>query len=375
MATMADIMRSYGQAYIAKYENDILPSHRRTINDIIRCRTKALGGHVYECPDHHEFDYKYHSCMNRHCPQCQNDQATQWLSNEQQRLINVPYFLVGFTLPEELRPFARSNQKLFYNLLFSESWRAMAKLAQNPKWLGGLIGALGVLHTWTKVMGQHPHVHYLVPAGAVSNDKKTWIRPQKKFFLPVKGKGLSKVFRAMLRDALKQQAPKLFQQIPPSVWRKKWVVHCKPVGNGYAVLKYFVPYIFRVAISNKRIVNLENDQVTFAYKDTHTRQWKTMKLPVFQFIRRFLQHVLPKGFKKVRHFGYLSSRNKQLLSVLQYIFGTVETEPVDQPDPESKVPHCSVCGKPMILIEIVRPGGFDERWEIPQPATHQARAP
>lgn len=362
--TMADILRSYGDAYIKKYENNVLPSHKKTISDIIKCRTEALGGHVYECPDHHEVEYKYHSCYNRHCPQCQNDQATEWLANEQKQLINVPYFLIGFTLPEQLRPFARSNQKLFYTLLFSESWRALSTLARNPKWLGGLIGALAVLHTWTKLMGYHPHIHYLVPAGALSDDKTIWIRPQKKFFLPVIG--LSKVFRAMMRDALRKQAPDLFQQIPPIVWQMRWVVHCKPVGNGHAVLKYFAPYVFRVAISNKRILKLEHDQVTFAYKQSDTKQWKTTTLPVFKFISRFLQHVLPKGFKKVRHFGYLSSRNKQLLSLLQYVFGTVETEPVDEPDPETRVPHCSVCGKSMILIDIVGPGGFDARKPIPE---------
>jgi len=367
MTTMADIMKSYGHHYIAKYANDILPSHQRAIYDIIRCRTEALGGHVYKCPDHNEFDYKYHSCYNRHCPQCQNDQATQWLSNEQKRLLNVPYFLVTFTIPEQLRPVVRSNQQLFYSLLFSESWRALSLLAQNPNWLGGRIGALGVLHTWTKTLMYHPHVHYLLPAGAVNQDQSIWIKPPKKFFLPVKG--LSKVFRAMIRDALKQQAPKLFAQIPPIVWQKRWVVHCKPVGNGKAVLKYFAPYVFRVAISNKRIVKLENHQVTFVYKDTDSKQWLPMTLPVFEFIRRFLQHVLPKGFKKVRHFGLLSSRNKPLLSVLQYVFGMVEAEPIDQPESGSKVPHCSVCGKPMILIGIVPPGGFDDRKKIPAAVT------
>jgi len=360
MIPMADIMRSYGQAYITKYESDILPSHKKVISDIINCRTQALGGHVYECPDHHEVEYKYHSCYNRHCPQCQNNQASAWLANEQKRLFNVPYFLVTFTIPEQLRRFARSNQKLFYKLLFSESWRAMSRLAQNPQWLGGNIGALGVLHTWTKVMDYHPHVHYLAPAGALNDDQSVWIRPRSnKFLLPVKG--LSKVFRGMMRDTLKQLAPDLFRQIPSTVWQKEWVVHCKPVGNGNAA-----PYVFRIAISNKRILKLENDQVTFAYNDPHTRRWKAMTLPVFEFIRRFLQHVLPKGFKKVRHFGYLSSRNKQLLSLLHYVFGTVAIDTITEIETESRLPHCSICGRPMILIEIVRRGGFDVRRPIPE---------
>lgn len=281
MTTMADIMKSYGQLYSAQFEKHILPGHKRTINDIIHCRTEVLGGHVYECPEHHEVKYNYHSCMNRHCPQCQNDQASQWLANEQKRLFNVPYFLIGFTLPQQLRPFARSNQKLFYKLLFAQSWRALSKLARNPKWLGGLIGALAVLHTWTKTMIYHPHLHYLVPAGALNDDKSVWIRPHNKFFLPVSG--LSNVFRAMMRDALREQAPDLFQQIPPIVWRKRWVVHCKAAGSGTAVLKYFAPYLFRVAISNRRIVRRENGRVTFAYKQSHSKQWKTMTLPVFEF--------------------------------------------------------------------------------------------
>lgn len=360
MITMADILRSYGPAYVARYGANMLPSHQRTIDDIVRCRTESLGGHVYKCPEHDQHDYKYHSCMNRHCPQCQNDQATKWLKDERRRLLNVPYFLVTFTVPKELRSLARANQKLFYRLLFSESWRAMSRLAQNPRWLGGLIGALGVLHTWTKAMIFHPHVHYLVPAGGLTENNDIWVRAQDRFFLPVKA--LSRVFRAMLRDALRQAAPELFATIPASVWRynKKWVVHAKAVGDGEAVLKYLAPYVFRVAISNKRIVKLENGRVTFLYKHPDTRRWTPMTIDVFEFIRRFLQHVLPRGLKKVRHFGFLASRSKQLLARLQYALGTVAIEPEPEA-PDARVPHCPVCGKPMILIGIVPPGGFELR--------------
>lgn len=357
MITMADILRAYGPAYLARYGATMPPSHKRVINDIIRCRTEALGGHVYKCPDHDQHDYKFHSCMNRHCPQCQTDQTTKWLHNERRRLLNVPYFLVTFTVPEELRALARSNQKLFYRLLFSESWRAMSTLAKNPRWLGGLIGALGVLHTWTKMMLFHPHVHYLVPAGGLKDDNSVWVRSQDNFFLPVKI--LSSVFRAMLRDALKKEAPELFATIPASVWRysKKWVVHCMPAGDGEAVLKYLAPYVFRVAISNKRIVKLENGQVTFLYKHPDTHRPTPMTLEVFEFIRRFLQHVLPRGFKKVRHFGVLASRSKLLLAKLRYALGAVGDEEPEEP-PEDRAPRCPVCGKRMLLVEIVPPGGF-----------------
>jgi len=358
MISMADILRSYGPAYLARYGSDMLPSHKRVIKDIMRCRTEALGGHVYKCPDHDQHDYKFHSCMNRHCPQCQTDQATKWLHKERKRLLNVPYFLVTFTVPEELRAIARSNQKLFYRLLFSESWRAMSTLAQNPRWVGGLIGALGVLHTWTKMMLFHPHVHYLVPAGGLNDDNSVWLRSQDTFFLPVKA--LSSVFRGMLRDALKQAAPELFATIPASVWRynKKWVVHAKAVGDGEAVLKYLAPYVFRVAISNKRIIKLQNGRVTFLYKHPDTLRWTPMTLDVFEFIRRFLQHVLPRGFKKVRHFGFLASRSTLLLAQLRYALGGVEGEETAEP-PEDRAPRCPVCGKRMLLLEIVPPGGFE----------------
>jgi len=387
---MADILRRYGKAYLAAYGASMPPSHKKAIADIIDCRTIAKGGRVYQCPERHRFEYKYHSCMNRHCPQCQNDQATKWLAKERKRLLNVRYFLITFTLPKELRTFARSNQELFYRLLFSESWRAIQKLAQHPRWRGSKawlkaldkrrnrkIGALGVLQTWTRTLTYHPHVHYLVPAGCVTENPTAWIEAHEKFFLPVPA--LSKLFRAMLRDSLKAEAPELFRQIPKAVWRKAWVVHSKPAGNGDAVLKYFAPYVFRVAISNKRIIKLttcpgKSPEVTFVYKHPETERWTPMTLPVFEFLRRFLQHVLPKGFKKVRHFGFLASRNKQLLALLQYRLGMVELEP-DDDEQDNKAPCCPLCGKPMLLVDILPPGGFDRQSEIHRPTEQQARAP
>ncbi|MFQ6114473.1 MAG: transposase [bacterium] len=296
MPEMADILRRYGHAYRAKYGSRMLPSHKRTIGDIIKCRTRDMGGKVYECPEHHELAYKYHSCMNRSCPKCQNDQAQTWLAKERKRLIAVPYFLLTFTLPKELRNMARSHQRLFYKIMFAVAWQAMKKLACDPRLIGGLLGALAVLHTWGRTLIYHPHIHFLVPAGGLNEDLNTWIPAQKNFFLPVKA--LSKIFRAKMRDSLKAEALELFRQIPNQVWHKDWVVHCKSAGNGQAVLKYFAPYVYRVAISNKRIIKLENDQVTFVSKHPKTKQWKPVTLPVFEFLRRFLQHVLPLGFKK-----------------------------------------------------------------------------
>jgi hypothetical protein len=247
-------------------------------------------------------------------------------------------------------------------------------LAQNPKWLGGRIGALAVLHTWTQTMLFHPHIHYLVPAVAVTKDELIRL-PHKKFFVPVRA--LSPLFRAMVRDALKEQAPEVFTQIPKTVWKKKWVIHCKKAGNGLTVLKYLAPYVFRVAISNKRILKLENDKVTFIYKDRKRKTTRTMVLPVYQFMARFLQHVLPRGFKKIRHYGFLSSRNKLLLARLQYKFGTVDSKPDEMADTQlpdatdehcdqddlddenNNIPLCPVCRKSMALVDIIWRGQID----------------
>jgi hypothetical protein len=353
MLELADIFRRYGPAYRDRYGDRMLPGHHKVMNDIINCRTPALGGQVYECTDCHEVDYSYHSCMNRHCPKCMNDQAQLWLIKEQKRLLPVHYFLLTFTIPQQLRPLARSHQKLFYTLLFHTSYLAMNKLACNPKYVGGQIGCVGVLHTWSRTLSYHPHVHYLVPAGALAEDNSKWIKVQKKFFLPIKE--LSKIFRALFQEALKQADPNLFKSIPKAVWHKDWVVHCRLAGNGYQVLKYFAPYIFRVAISNRRLVKLEQDQVTFRYKNPKTNHWDTMTLPVMEFIHRFLQHIIPQGFKKVRHYGFLSSKNKQLLTLLQYLLGTVELPPEEEPVDKPLVPVCPKCGKEMVFVGIITP--------------------
>ena len=348
MLEMADIFRQYGPAYEAKYKGRMLPSHKRAMDDIVNCRTPALGGQVYECSDCHEQDYSYHSCMNRHCPKCMNDQAEEWLQKQKKSLLPVPYFLVTFPLPAELRKPARSHQKVFYDIAFKASAEAMQKLARDPKYIGGEIGLMGVLHTWKRDLNYHPHIHYLVPAGGISEDHSQWQRVKNDFFLPVKA--LSKIFRAKFRDALKEKAPELFNQVPSQVWRKDWVVHCKPVGSGKEVLKYLAPYVFRVALSNRRLVKLENDQVTFRYKDSKSNNWHFITLPVFKFISQFLQHVLPRGFKKVRHYGFLSSKHKETLALLQYILGTVEDEAEEEPTHEPLRHICPECGKKMIVV-------------------------
>jgi hypothetical protein len=356
---LADIFRQYAPAYRQKYAARLLPSHRQAMRAIERCRTQALGGQVFACPACGEVRYSYHSCRNRNCPKCQHQQTQAWLEVQQGLLLSVPYFLLTFTLPSELRLLASQNQKLIYHLLFRASAQVTQQLARDPRFVGGQIGMLGVLHTWTRNLFYHPHVHYLAPGGGVGSDGLHWLPARKDFFLPVKA--LSKLFRAAFQRALRKTA--LYAEIPPNVWRREWVVHCKGVGNGQAALKYLAPYIHRVAISNRRLVSidhrggLESSQVTFQYRPSDTGQLKSCTLPVEQFIQRFLQHVLPRGFVKVRYFGFFAATLRSRLAALQKsLLPQTEppTEPSDQPTTTqitSWQDHllCPKCGQLMLF--------------------------
>jgi hypothetical protein len=323
---MADIFRLYGPDYIAKYRDRLLPSHRRVIQDVRACRTEALGGHVYRCPQCQEEHYRYHSCKNRHCPKCQNDQTDRWLKQQQNLLLSVPHFMATFTLPQGLRHLARSHQKLIYDLLFQASSQSLQKLAGDPKYVGGILGLIGVLQTWTRDLRYHPHVHYLIPGGGLAPDGRTWLSARHNYLLPEKP--LAKIFRAKFRDLLKRTA--LFDQVPSKVWQQGWVVDILPVGSGEATLKYLAPYIFRVAISNKNILTLKEGQVTFRYRDSQTHTVRTATVKAEEFIRRFLQHVLPRGFQKVRTYGLLNPRQRRLLRIVKEQLQIPSSDPKDR---------------------------------------------
>ncbi len=370
MVEVADIFRRYGPQYRAKYGGKMLPSHRQAMGAIERCRTAALGGHAYTCESCGETQYQYHSCRNRHCPKCQNDKAYQWLEKQQDLLLPVPYFLLTVTLPSELRGVARSHQKQVYDLFFRTSAEAIQKLAGDPRFVGGQIGLVGVLHTWGRNLSYHPHIHFLIPGGGWATDGEIWLPARNNFLLPVKA--LSRIVRAKFRDALRQTP--LFDLVPASVWRQAWVVHCKPVGNGLPALKYLAPYIFRVAISNNRILKMDDGQVTFRYRASDTGKLRTCTLPAEEFIRRFLQHVLPKGFVKVRYYGFLAPGCRQrLASIRQQLDnppagqasdldnGTdaesqTEDHPADDPVPNPTL-LCPSCGQVMQRRLIPRPQG------------------
>jgi predicted RNA-binding Zn-ribbon protein involved in translation (DUF1610 family) len=359
MTTLAEIVHQYGPAYEEKYGDRMLPSHRRTLRDIAHCRAAGLGGHVYQCEDCGATHYQYHSCQNRHCPQCQHQLGEQWLANQQALLLPVPYFMVTFTLPAALHDVARLHQKIMYNILFRISAAALQTLAWDPRYVGGQMGMMGVLHTWGRNLSYHPHVHYLVPAGGLSADGKQWLAARRNFLVPVKA--LSILFRAKFRDALRRTG--LFDQVPPEVWQQDWVVHCKPVGKGVGALKYLAPYIFRVAISNRRILKVSNGNVTFRYRASDTGRWRTCTLTAEAFLRRFLQHVLPKGFVRVRYYGLFSPSLRHQLPLIRLLLaapgGATDTTQEAHANTASvlsgvNVP-CPKCGQPMRWVKRLRP--------------------
>jgi len=350
---LAEVFRQHGPAYKEKYASRMLPSHLRAMSDIENCRTEAMGGHVYQCPECERKGYSYHSCKNRHCPKCQGKSAQEWLEQQDILRLPVPYFLLTFTLPDELREIARRNQKTIYHLLFSTSAAAAQQLAQDPRFVGGQIGLIGVLHTWARNLTYHPHVHYLVPGGGLASDGLDWLDSRRDFFLPVKP--LSILFRAKFRTEL--QKTDLFEEVPTKAWTTDWVVHCLPVGNGLAALKYLAPYIFRVALNNRRIVKMASGMITFSYKDSKSGETRFSILRAEEFMRRFLQHVLPKGFVKVRYYGFFSSGKRKLLATVRRMLGGLREEKsfVEKSGHDQLDLRCPTCGCVMHYLQSLQP--------------------
>ena len=350
MVELADIFCRHGPEYLDRFADRMLPSHIRAMYDIVNCRTPAMGGRVYQCqnPDCHKHLYSYHSCGNRNCPKCGQNQTEQWLQGQHTRLLPTHYFLVTFTLPAELRNVARSNQKFIYNLLFRSSAVALQKLANDPRFVGGTFGMIGGLHTWRRDMQYHPHVHYIVPGGGLSPDRSRWIPSDPEFLVRVEP--LSLIFRAKFRDALKKTP--LYQNLSLHVWTKHWVVHIKPVGDGHCALKYLAPYVYRVAITNNRIDKLENRSVFFRFKDSATNQRKIHSVAVMEFIRRFLQHVVPKGFVKIRYYGLFAPGNRTLLATAKQLLG-ITAEPLE-PAQKYTIKTCPHCGHRLLFIHTIR---------------------
>ena len=307
MLALADIIRAAGPAYEEAHAERLLPSHRRAMADIVGCRTPAMGGSLYRCDDCGALEYAYHSCRNRHCPMCQEDRAQTWLERLRARLLPCDYCLLTFTLPSELRALARSHQQIVYALLLREAAAAVQTLAADRTWVGGTLGILAVLHTWSRTMEYHPHAHLLVTAGGLSPDGTAWVTPAHARFL-VPGYALSTIFRAKLRDAVARAG--LGGAVDARVWKKAWTVNVQPIGRGDHAAHYLSRYVYHVALTNHRLERFADDRVTFRYTHARTHETKRVTLPVNAFLARFLQHVLPRGFTKIRYYGLLSPTSR-----------------------------------------------------------------
>jgi len=342
---MADILCQYGTEYLDNHNEHILPSHKKVMRHIATCRTPNMGGQKYLCQACGKFHYSYHSCRDRHCPKCQNDRIDLWLEKQFVILLPVPYFMATITVPQWLRSVFRSHQKTMYHLFFKVSAQAIMLLAKDKRFLEAEIGLMGILQTWTKILGYHPHIHFLIPGGGIRNNQWKYSKPN--FFIAAKP--LNRMIRGKFREALKETG--LYQLVPKKAWKQQWVCDIKAVGNGEAVLKYLAPYVYRVAISDRNILNVKNDRVTFQYKNREDKTLKKCTMNVFEFLRRFLQHVLPKGFVKIRYFGLLATKKRKNLDHVKELIGRrLASKTPSYPKKTKKPMTCPDCGNVLVFI-------------------------
>jgi hypothetical protein len=379
---VADIFRAHGAAWRRANTGHVSLGQLKVMSAIEHCRTAALGGHVARCEDCQHTTIAYNSCRNRHCPKCQGAAAKDWLAARQAELLDVPYFHVVFTLPKPIADIAYQNKAVVYDILLKVGAKTLITIAAEPKHLGARIGFTGVLHSWGSAMTHHPHVHWIVPGGGISPDGERWIACRPRFFLHVRV--LSRLFRRLFLEKLcaAHQAGHLrffndlahladrdaFAAHLAPLGKVEWVVYAKrPFAGPNAVLAYLSRYTHRVAISNSRLIALDDNKVTFKYKDYRAKDGdlhKTMALPIAEFIRRFLTHVLPSGFHRIRHYGLFANggraenlaRARHLLAMPAFDGAAGDSQTVDPEEPPSSAYPCPSCGGPMIVIETFERG-------------------
>ena len=382
---VAEVIQSCYDEFLERYGKRLTPEQRRALDDLASCRTATLGGHVLECPQCGHRQIAYNSCGNRHCPKCQGTAAARWLEMQAADLLPIPYFHVVFTLPRVLGPIALENPRQVYGLLMQAAAETLLELAADPKHLGAKIGVLAVLHTWGQNLSLHPHVHCVVTGGGLSLNETHWITCPDRFFLPFQI--LSRVFRGKFLAGLRNlftrgrlhfggklaalARPDQFNRLLSKSVRTDWVVHVKPPWGGpETVLKYLARYTHRTAISNRRLVSLEDGQVCFRWKDyAQGGRHRTMKLSAIEFVHRFLMHVLPSGFVRVRHYGFLANcHRREKLTLCRKFLSVTRTSDSGTPDPNATPEQvspvtptraCPVCGAGrMIVIEAFLPTGM-----------------
>jgi len=368
---VADLIRTAGATFIERNRKWISWKHVKVLLAIARCRTAALGGHLDECTRcGHRATISYNSCRNRHCPKCQTAAREQWIAARQKELLPTRYVHVVFTLPHRLAPLALQNKKVLYDLLFRASAETLLEVARDPRHLGAKIGFFTVLHTWSQKLRLHPHVHCVIPAGGLSLDHTHWVGSRQRFFLSIKV--LRRVFRGKFVAALQQAfgesqlvfhgdltllaQPKIFAAWLRPLFRKDWVVYSKPpFGGPQYVLQYLGRYTHRVAISNHRLVAFAEDKVTFRWRDSaHQNEQKLLTLSLDEFLRRFLLHLLPEGFMRIRNFGFLANRRRSTTLPLCFqLLGSAPQTEQDASSAKDATPLwlCPKCGGPMRVIE------------------------
>jgi hypothetical protein len=360
MPAVADIVRRSAASYLQRFGTAVPRAHRHVLDTIAACRTGQLGTVVFACSDCGHRHHIGRSCGNRHCPTCQHDKGRAWLERHLATLLCCPYFFVTFTVPAELRRFMRSHPRITYDALFRASSQALRLLLADPRYVGTPTpGFFGVLHTWGRTLEYHPHIHYVVAAGGPSADGTRWLSARADFLVPVRA--LSPITRARFRDAMQRAG--LLGDIDPEVWRKDWVVHAKPVGDGRAALKYLAPYVFRVAITDRRIRSSDEHQVTFTWRQSGSRRPRAMTLAPHEFLRRLLQHVLPRGFQKVRRYGFLCANTSVSLEHVQWLTALHADERFvlactsDSPSPPRPLARCGECGGTIRPVAFIRFNG------------------
>lgn len=340
MSALADWLAAHAAGYL--HTHPVSVAQRRALEAIVRCRTPEMGGRVYRCTACERMDYAYHSCHHRACPRCGGERTAAWTARQRERLLPVPYFMVTFTLPAELREVFRAEPKTMIDLLFNEAARALQDVATRPRHLGAQLGLTGVLHTWGRQLQLHPHVHFIVPGGGLrEGDEPSWGEPKSPDWL-LPAAPVATAFRANMEAALRAALPRWHATVPSSCWRRPWVVDMRHVGSGEAALKYLARYVQKSAISDERIVALGDDTVRFGYTDSASGERKQCTLGADEFMRRYLQHVLPPGIHRVRYFGWEHPAAHRRRRQVECLLAVVIT--VREPDPVVRwhlvCPHC-----------------------------------
>ncbi len=353
--TVADVIKRFAPSYVEKYGDKMLPSQKKALNDIMICQTEALGGQQFHCTKCNKKFWMYHSCRNRSCPCCQTTNTKKWFDKRSTEILNCPYFHVVVTLPSEFRGLFLANQKIMYSLFIKSVVESIIELARMKKFLGATPAVLCVLHTWTTDGQYHVHLHVLVSAGGISDDGTEWLEPVNKDFL-IPQKLLSARVREKFKKKLKRKEPEIFKQIESKLWYSGWNSFLKYYGSGKeCVLRYLARYVFRIVISDSRIVSMDDTHVTIKVKNRKSGEWRNLRISGIEFIRRFVMHVLPKGFHKVRYYGLWHHSKKEQQETAHAILSP-ESKPekiktameeifIEEPEKEDFfTPRCPHCG-------------------------------